>query len=258
MFFIVGTTALTVARVFQGADRIRSFHDSGDTFPLASRHPVCILACRIVSVLSCGQPLRLKLFFPIKGPIMKLTVHLALILGIATAMSYAADPDAASHPIFGQKMKSLAGETVDLSKYRGKVLLIVNTASRCGATPQYADLQKLHETYKDQGLVVLGFPCNQFGAQEPGTADEIAQFCEKNYGVTFDMFAKIDVNGEDAASLYKYLTSEKTGLDDTGPVKWNFEKILISKAGKPVARFRTRTSPGAPEVTKAIEAEISR
>ncbi|MBX3439843.1 MAG: glutathione peroxidase [Planctomycetaceae bacterium] len=153
-------------------------------------------------------------------------------------------------------MNSLDGAPVDLSKYQGKVLLVVNTASQCGATPQYADLQKLHEKYKDQGLVVLGFPCNQFGAQEPGTASEIAQFCEANYGVTFDMFAKIDVNGDAAAPLFKHLTSKDNGLDDVGPVKWNFEKFLISKEGEPIARFRTRVAPNAPEVTEAIETAL--
>nr|WP_315853069.1 MULTISPECIES: glutathione peroxidase [Gimesia] len=155
-------------------------------------------------------------------------------------------------------MKSLDGKEVDLSKYQDKVLLIVNTASKCGATPQYKDLQALHEKYKDQGLVVLGFPCNQFGAQEPGTAVQISEFCTKNYGVTFDMFSKVDVNGENATDLYKYLTSKKANPKTAGPVKWNFEKFLINRDGEIAARFRTRVNPQSEEVTKAVEAELKK
>lgn len=188
---------------------------------------------------------------------MKLTACLASMVLLSAGVTLrAAEPDPAGHPIFDAEMVSLAGETVNLSKYKGKVLLIVNTASQCGATPQYADLQNLHERYKDQGLAVLGFPCNQFGAQEPGSDGEIAEFCQENYGVTFDMFSKIDVNGETAAPLYRYLTSKQIGLEDTGRVKWNFEKFLISRDGKPLARFRTSVSPDAPEVTDAIEAAL--
>jgi glutathione peroxidase len=156
------------------------------------------------------------------------------------------------------KMKSLGGKEVDLSKYQGKVVLMVNVASKCGATPQYTPLQELHEKYKDQGFVVLGFPCNQFGAQEPGTATEIEEFCTENYGVTFDMFEKIDVNGEKAAPLYKYLTSKETNPDSAGKINWNFEKFLISRDGKIVSRFKTQISPDEPEVVKAIEAEIGK
>lgn len=186
---------------------------------------------------------------------MKLTFSVC-VLFVATLSASVAEPNAPDHPILAQQMTSLAGEPVELSRYRGKALLIVNTASQCGATPQYADLQKLHEKYKDRGLVVLGFPCNQFGAQEPGTEAEIATFCEENYGVTFDMFAKIDVNGEKAAPLFRYLTSKESGLEDAGPVKWNFEKFLISRTGEPVARFRTRVEPDSPEVIEAIEAAL--
>jgi glutathione peroxidase len=190
---------------------------------------------------------------------MKGTVWLSLVCVVALSGGLrAADPETGSHPILGQEMKSLDGKEVDLSKYKGKVVLIVNTASRCGATPQYADLQKLHEQYKDHGLVVLGFPCNQFGGQEPGSDAQISEFCEENYGVTFDMFSKIDVKGDAAAPLYKYLTSEKTGLDDSGEVEWNFEKFLIARSGEPVARFRTRVKPDAPEVVKAIETELKK
>lgn len=160
--------------------------------------------------------------------------------------------------LLNHKLKSLKGKTVDLSKYKGKVLLIVNTASECGATPQYEPLQSLYEKYQDDGLAVLGFPCNQFGNQEPGTADEIETFCKDNYGVTFDLFAKIDVNNAKQAELYKQLTSEEFYAKDPGPVKWNFEKFLVSKEGKVVARFRTAVDPGSEEVTKAIEAELAK
>jgi glutathione peroxidase len=172
-----------------------------------------------------------------------------------TTMTAAADKSA-DHPIYDQTMTSLDGKPVELEKYRGKVLLIVNTASECGATPQYEPLQGLHEKYADKGLAVLGFPCNQFGTQEPGTSQEITQFCQENYGVKFDMFEKIDVNGKQAAPLYAYLTSEQTGLDDTGEVRWNFEKFLVDKDGRVIKRFRTRVEPDSPEVIAAIEAAL--
>ncbi len=197
---------------------------------------------------------------------MKLSLIIAsgLVLTIGT-MSFA-DKDekgkpeskGKQHPVFSQEMKSLKGKKVDLGKYKGKVLLIVNTASQCGATPQYEQLEALHEKYGEKGLKVLGFPCNQFGKQEPGTSEEIIEFCEENYGVKFDMFAKIDVNGKEAAPLYKFLTSDKTGLEDTGEVKWNFEKFLIDRQGNVVARFRTKVKPDEPEVIEAIEVELAK
>jgi glutathione peroxidase len=179
-----------------------------------------------------------------------------LTLAMTTMTTLTADEKSDGHPIYGQTMKSLDGKPVDLAKYRGKVLLIVNTASECGATPQYEPLQGLHEKYADKGLAVLGFPCNQFGAQEPGTSQEITQFCQDNYGVSFDMFEKVDVNGGQAAPLYAYLTSEKAGVDDTGKVRWNFEKFLVGKDGRVIKRFRTRVNPDSPEVTAAIEAAL--
>ena len=160
--------------------------------------------------------------------------------------------------VLNHKMKSLTGKNVELSKYQGKVLLIVNTASQCGATPQYEQLQALHKKYAEKGLAVLGFPCNQFGAQEPGEESEIAEFCKQNYGVSFDMFAKIDVNGEKQAPLFKQLTSKEGFAKDPGPVKWNFEKFLVSRDGKVVGRYRTGTQPDAPEVIKALEGELSK
>jgi glutathione peroxidase len=155
------------------------------------------------------------------------------------------------------EMKSLSGKDVNLQDYRGKVVLIVNTASKCGATPQYRPLQSLYQKYQGKDFVVLGFPCNQFGAQEPGNAEQIGEFCTKNYGVTFPMFAKIDVNGAHAAPLYQYLTSKQTNPEFAGKIRWNFEKFLIGKDGKILARFDTSTEPDAPQVTQAIEAALA-
>lgn len=137
----------------------------------------------------------------------------------------------------------LAGEEESLSAYEGQVLLIVNTASKCGLTPQYEGLQKLHEEYGERGLAVLGFPCNQFGKQEPGTSEEIASFCTVNYGVTFPMFAKIDVNGENTHPLYVFLRGELPGEGETSDIEWNFGKFLIDAEGRPVKRFNPKTTP---------------
>jgi glutathione peroxidase len=138
--------------------------------------------------------------------------------------------------------ESLRGETIDLDRFHGKVLLVVNTASQCGFTPQYAGLETLYQKYKDQGLVILGFPCNQFGKQEPGGADEIAQTCQINYGVSFPMFAKIDVNGDNAHPVYRALTAALPGLLGR-KVRWNFTKFLIGRDGKPLRRFAPITKP---------------
>jgi glutathione peroxidase len=139
--------------------------------------------------------------------------------------------------------KSLDGRDVSLSDYKGKALLIVNTASKCGFTPQYKSLEALHEKLSGAGFSVLGFPCNQFGKQEPGSESEIGAFCEKNYGVSFPMFAKIDVNGEDAHPLYRYLTRAKKGLFGTSAIKWNFTKFLVDRAGNVVARYAPTKKP---------------
>ncbi|MBX3440887.1 MAG: glutathione peroxidase [Planctomyces sp.] len=155
-------------------------------------------------------------------------------------------------------MKSLDGKPVELSKYDGKVVLVVNVASECGLTPQYKNLQTVYDQYKADGLVVLGFPCNQFGAQEPGSAKEIQEFCTKNYGVTFDMFEKVDVNGDKAAPLFKHLTSLETKPKGAGKVSWNFEKFLINREGEVVGRFEPRTEPDSPEVKAAIEKELEK
>ena len=183
----------------------------------------------------------------------------ALLLAATCVLQLDAEEKGGSGSVvYKQKMKSLAGKEVDFTKYRDKVLLIVNTASECGATPQYEPLQTLHEKYSDKGLVVLGFPCNQFGKQEPGTADEIVAFCKKNYGVSFEMFAKIDVNGKQQAPLFKYLTSKEAWPKDPGRVKWNFEKFIVSREGSVTGRFRTSVSPDSREVVGAIEAELEK
>tara|TARA_B100000965_G_scaffold387779_1_gene391539 strand:+ start:346 stop:825 length:480 start_codon:yes stop_codon:yes gene_type:complete len=148
-------------------------------------------------------------------------------------------------------LQTLSGQDTTLGEHRGKVLLIVNTASACGLTPQYEGLQKLHEDYAERGLVVLGFPCNQFGEQEPGSHEEIATFCQKNYGVSFPMFAKIDVNGDDAHPLYKALKEAKPGLLGSEGIKWNFTKFLVNREGEVVDRFAPTTAPD--KLVKAIE-----
>ena len=156
------------------------------------------------------------------------------------------------------KVKSITGKEVDLSKYQGKVVLVVNTASECGLTPQYEELEALHEKFGQKGLSVLGFPCNQFGKQEPGSDADIVKFCESNYKVKFDMFSKVDVNGESATPLYKYLTALDAKPKGKGKVSWNFEKFLIGRDGHVVARFEPKTAPDDPAVLKAIETELAK
>ena len=145
--------------------------------------------------------------------------------------------------VYDFKAKTLAGDEIPLSNFRGQVLLIVNTASKCGFTPQYEGLEKLYEKLHGEGLTVLGFPCNQFGSQEPGTESEIGAFCQKNYGVSFPMFAKIDVNGDDAHPLYKFLKKEEKGVLGTQAIKWNFTKFLIDRDGRVVRRFAPNATP---------------
>src|SRR5579871_2520043 len=147
--------------------------------------------------------------------------------------------------VYDYKAKSLDGKEVPLSDYHGKVLLIVNTASKCGFTPQYAGLEDLYKAYQDKGLAVLGFPCNQFGRQEPGTAADIGAFCTKNYGVTFPMFEKVEVNGGNTHPLWRYLKDEKPGLLGTKAIKWNFTKFLVDRAGKVVKRFGSNDTPAS-------------
>jgi glutathione peroxidase len=148
----------------------------------------------------------------------------------------------------------IRGKPVKLDRYEGRVLLVVNTASQCGFTPQYKGLEALQKKYHAKGFDVLGFPCNQFGAQEPGTGSEIATFCETSFGVTFPMFAKVDVNGDDAAPLYRWLKKEKPGLLGSEAIKWNFTKFLIDRKGKVVARYAPNDTPEsiAPDIEKLL------
>jgi len=152
--------------------------------------------------------------------------------------------------VYDFEVKRLNGESVKLGEYRGKVLLIVNTASECGFTPQYGGLETLYGKFRARGLEILGFPCNQFGKQEPGSSEEIAEFCSVNYGVTFPMFEKIDVNGKDAHPLYQYLKSQARGLLGSEPIKWNFTKFLVDREGEVVKRYGSKTKP------ERIEADI--
>ncbi|GGV41816.1 glutathione peroxidase [Streptomyces longisporoflavus] len=151
---------------------------------------------------------------------------------------------------------ALQGGPADPGQYLGKAVLIVNVASKCGLTPQYAGLERLHEQYADRGFTVLGVPCNQFMGQEPGTSQEIAEFCSATYGVTFPMTEKVDVNGEDRHPLYKNLVGTADAEGHTGDIRWNFEKFLIGADGDVVARFGPKTEPDAPEVVAAIEANL--
>lgn len=145
--------------------------------------------------------------------------------------------------LYDIEVETLAGEPKTMADYGGKVLLIVNTASKCGFTPQYAGLEKLHERFAERGFSVLGFPCNQFGGQEPGGSDEIGAFCQKNYGVTFPMHAKIEVNGDAAHPLYRLLKKEQKGVLGTEAIKWNFTKFLVDREGNVIKRFGSRTKP---------------
>lgn len=158
--------------------------------------------------------------------------------------------------IYDFSAEKLEGGTQALSDYAGKVVLIVNTASKCGFTPQFEGLEKVYEKYKDQGLVVLGFPCNQFASQDPGSNTDIGEFCQRNYGVSFPMFAKIDVNGGNAHPLYKYLTKEAKGVLGTEAVKWNFTKFLVGRDGNVIDRYATATKPEA--MVKDIEKALAK
>ena len=149
--------------------------------------------------------------------------------------------------LYDLSVKDIKMNTVDLSSFKGKTLLIVNVASKCGFTPQYKDLQNHYDKYQDQGFEVLGFPCNQFGAQEPGTNEEVQSFCELTYNVSFKMFDKIDVNGSDASPLFKYLKHESPGILGTEAIKWNFTKFLVNKDGQVVMRFASKDGESAIE-----------
>ncbi len=158
-------------------------------------------------------------------------------------------------PLYEIPVKDIDGKDASLKAYEGKVLLVVNVASQCGLTPQYKALEAIHEKYKDKGFTVLGFPCNQFGGQEPGSNEEIKQFCSSKYSVTFPMFDKIDVNGAKRHPLYQALAGKDSPFP--GDIKWNFGKFLIGRDGKIIKRFEPRTTPDSPEVASAIEAALA-
>jgi glutathione peroxidase len=185
---------------------------------------------------------------------MRLILSLTLVFAAFSTMTFADDHECA----LNFKVKTIDGETVDLEDYEGNVVLIVNVASECGLTPQYEGLQALYEKYQEKGFVVLGFPCNQFGSQEPGTDADIKEFCSSKYSVKFPMFSKVDVNGDDAAPIYKYLTSKDAKPVGSGSVKWNFEKFLIDREGNLVNRFAPRTAPDNAELLKSIETELEK
>lgn len=177
---------------------------------------------------------------------------------LASALAIADGPTTKPTTVLDFTVNDINGKPVDLSKYKGKVLLIVNTASKCGFTPQYEGLEKLHEKYTDQGLAVLGFPCNDFGGQDPGTEEQIKTFCSTKYNVKFDMFSKVVVKGDHKTPLYDFLISKDTDPQFGGAISWNFNKFLIDRNGRIVARFGSKDKPESEAVTKAIEAELAR
>jgi glutathione peroxidase len=178
---------------------------------------------------------------------------LTLLLSIAAAVA-----GAEAHSIYDFTMKSIDGQPVSLESYHGKVVLLVNVASKCGFTPQYAGLEAVYEKYKDRGLVIVGVPANNFAQQEPGTNEEIKKFCSNKYNVTFPMMSKVSVLGDDETPLYQFLTSKSANPQIGGDIKWNFTKFLFDRNGNPVARFEPSVKPDSPEVTAAIEATLGR
>jgi glutathione peroxidase len=191
----------------------------------------------------------------------KFIAGLAVAAVCAAAFSLNVTSRASDKPASGDKMNSIYDfslkdidhKEVSLGQYRGKVVMIVNVASRCGFTPQYEGLQKLYVKYKDQGFVILGFPANNFGFQEPGTDEEIKTFCSAKYSVTFPIFSKISVKGNDIHPLYKLLTSKETDPEFGGDIKWNFNKFLVDKSGKIIARFEPQVKPESDQVIQAVE-----
>lgn len=177
------------------------------------------------------------------------------ILLIITSIAFLMTLTERAETVYQYELNSINGENISLSDYEGDLLLIVNTASECGFTPQYEGLQELYESYSDQGFKVLGFPANNFGGQEPGTDEEIAQFCELNYGVSFPMFSKVSVKGEDQHPLFSYLTSADNP-DFTGEISWNFEKFLVDRNGNVVRRFKSNVEPMSDELTSAITEKL--
>jgi len=173
-------------------------------------------------------------------------------LGLAVgAMAFAASS------VYDFSLNSIEGTATPLSSFKGKVVLLVNVASKCGYTPQYAGLEKLYETYKDKGLVIVGIPANNFGAQEPGSNEEIKTFCSRNYNVTFPMMSKVSVKGADTTPLYRYLTDKSANPKSGGDIKWNFTKFLVDKNGNVINRFESAVTPEATELVKAVETALA-
>lgn len=187
----------------------------------------------------------------------KAVIIVAIVAVVAGCVALCFDcpfgAEASNKSILDFKVRDIDGKEVKLKKYKGDVLLVVNVASKCGYTPQYEGLQATYEKYKDKGFSVLGFPANNFGSQEPGTEAEIKEFCTSKYKVTFPMFAKISVKGEDQDPLYKFLTAKETNPDFAGDIKWNFSKFLVDRKGKVVARFEPKVKPDSEELSAAIE-----
>jgi glutathione peroxidase len=177
----------------------------------------------------------------------------AFAISMSSRANGPADSGEKMNSIYDFTMKDIDRKEVNLGQYRGKVVLVVNVASRCGYTPQYEGLQKVYLKYKDRGFVILGFPANNFMGQEPGTDEEIKTFCSTKYNVTFPIFSKISVKGDDIHPLYKFLTSKDTNPDFSGDIKWNFSKFLLDKSGKIIARFEPKVTPESDPVIQAIE-----
>ena len=188
---------------------------------------------------------------------MRRTTAITTIFLLTIAAFVAASGDEKGAYVLDHKVSDIDGNDIDLEQYKGKVLLVVNVASKCGLTPQYEDLVSLHKKYAEKGLAVLGFPANNFRGQEPGSNEEIKEFCSLNYGVEFDMFSKISVQGDDKTPLYQELTSTESNGSFGGEIKWNFTKFLVDKEGNVIARFEPRTKPSAPEVIAAIEKALA-
>jgi glutathione peroxidase len=194
---------------------------------------------------------------------MRETLFIVIVLGftlIQAGILMAADQGATTKPtsVLGFTVDDNAGKPVDLSRFKGRVLLIVNTASRCGYTPQYADLEKVYEQYKDKGLSILAFPANEFNQQEPGTNAEIREFCTSKYNVSFDLFAKIVVKGPGQAPLYQFLTDKNAHAKTGGDIQWNFTKFLIGRDGNIVARYEPKVKPTDQQVVTALETELAK
>ena len=181
----------------------------------------------------------------------KFFLMLSVVMGAVLA-------GAQAHNIYDFTMKSIDGQPVSLKSYSGKVVMVVNVASKCGFTPQYAGLEALYEKYKDRGFVIVGVPANNFAQQEPGTDDEIKKFCSNKYNVTFPMMSKVSVLGEDETPLYRFLTDKSANPQVGGDIKWNFTKFLFDRNGKPVARFEPAVTPDSPEVQAAVESALGK